>query len=77
LLLAALVHRADLQDRDGGLLLLATLLGRFPLLHKLFADRAYQGPIFHQGVRRMLPRIAIAIVKRSDRIKQFVVLPKR
>jgi transposase len=47
------------------------------LLQKLFADRAYQGPIFHQGVRRMLPGMAIAIVKRSDRIKQFVVLPKR
>jgi putative transposase len=77
LLLQALVHRADIQDRDGGLLLLSTLLGRFPLLQKLFADHAYQGPIFHQGVGSMLPRMAIDIVKRSDRIKGFVVLPKR
>jgi hypothetical protein len=34
----AIVHSADVQDRDGGVLLLATLFGRFPYLEKLFAD---------------------------------------
>jgi Transposase DDE domain len=43
LLLHAIVHAADVQDRDGGLLLLATLFGKFPFLEKLFADSAYQG----------------------------------
>src|SRR5262252_5708984 len=38
LLLHAIVHPADIQDRDGGILLLATLFGIFPLLQKLFAD---------------------------------------
>ena len=42
----AIVHSAAVQDRDGGVLLLPTLLGRFPYLEKLFADSAYQGPIF-------------------------------
>jgi hypothetical protein len=31
LLVHAIVHPADIQDRDGGLLLLATLFGMYPL----------------------------------------------
>ena len=44
LLLHAIVHPADIQDRDGGILLLATLFGMYPFLKKLFADGGYQGP---------------------------------
>jgi transposase len=46
LLLHAIVHPADIQDRDGGILLLATLFGMYPFLKKLFADGRYQGPEF-------------------------------
>ncbi len=35
----AIVHWADVQDRDGGVTLLTTLLGWFPDLEKLFAVR--------------------------------------
>ena len=73
----AIVHSADVQDRDGGVLLLATLLGRFPYLEKLFADRAYQGPIFAEAVAKILSRVKTEIVKRSDQAKGFVTLPKR
>src|SRR5215831_4778599 len=38
LLLHAIVHPADIQDRDGGILLLATLFGMYPFLQTLFAD---------------------------------------
>jgi putative transposase len=38
--LHAIVHSAGIQDRDGGILLLATLFGMFPFLEKLFADSA-------------------------------------
>ena len=41
-----LVTSADVQDRDGGLLVLSTLFGQFPFLEKLFADSAYAGPVF-------------------------------
>ena len=73
----ALVHSAAVQDRDGGALLLSTLLGRFPYLEKLFADSAYQGPIFAAQVSKILSRVQVEIVKRSDRAKGFVALPKR
>jgi len=52
----AIVHSASVQDRDGGVLLLTMLLGRFPYLEKLFADSAYQGPIFANAIAKILSR---------------------
>ena len=77
LLLHAIVHPADIQDRDGGILVMATLFGMFPFLKKLFADGGYQGPEFNQALARVLPHLKAEIVKRSDQAKGFVVLPKR
>lgn len=77
LLLQAIVHLADLQKCDGGATLLATLLGRWPDLKKLFADGGYQGTQFKQAVAELLPDIVIEIVKRSDQATGFVLLPKR
>jgi len=57
--------------------LLTTLFRRFPFLGKLFADSAYQGPIFSTAIAKILPRLDIEIIKRSDRAKGFVKLPKR
>ena len=73
----ATVHSAAVQDRDGGVLLLATLFGRFPYLERLFADSAYQGPIFADGLAKILSGVKLEIVKRSDQAKGFVTLPKR
>ena len=53
LLLHALVHSANVQDRDGGVLLLISLADRFPLLKKLFADGAYQGPVFGEALAKV------------------------
>jgi putative transposase len=75
--LHTLVTGADVQDRDGGILLLATLFGQFPFLRKLFADSAYAGPVFHDGAAKAMRGLGIEIVKRSDRTKGFVVEPKR
>lgn len=71
------MHPADIQDRDGGIMLLSTLFGLFPFLKKLFADGAYAGPVFHDALAKVLPHLQIEIVKRSDTAKGFVVLPKR
>jgi transposase len=70
------VHAADIQDRDGGVLLMSTLFGLFPFLLKLYADSGYQGPKFKAGLKRVCEQVNVEIVKRSD-IGKFVVLPKR
>ena len=57
--------------------MLATLFGRFPFLEKLFADSAYQEPIFADTLGKIMPRLEIEIVKRSEQVKGFVRLPKR
>lgn len=77
LLLHAVVHPADIQDRDGGVLVLSTLFGLYPFLRKLFADAGYQGPQFGTAVAQVLPDLSIEIVKRSDQAKGFAVLPRR
>src|ERR1700677_278451 len=77
LLLHAIVHPADIQDRDGGVLVMATLFGMFPFLKTLFADSGYQGPKFAKALAKVLPHLDVEIVKRSDQVSGFVVLPKR
>jgi putative transposase len=65
------------SDRDGGIWLLATLFGQIPFLAKLFADTAYAGSIFHTARAKVSPNFKTEIVKRFDRAKGFVPLPKR
>ncbi len=77
LLLHALVHPADIQDRDGGVVVLSTLFGMCPFLEKLFADGGYQGQAFRKAAAKVLPHLKIEIVKRSDQAKGFAVLPRR
>ncbi len=71
------MHAGNVQDRDGGVWVMATLFGLHPFLLKLYADGGYQGPAFQAGVRRVCRRLKIEIVKRSDQAKGFTVLPKR
>lgn len=61
-----MVHAADVQDRDGGILLMSTLFGLFPFLLKLYGDGGYQGSKFRQGMKRVCEQINVGIVKRSD-----------
>ena len=65
----AVVHPADIQDRDGGVLVMASLFGLFPFLKKLFADAGYQGPRFRKALATLLPKLSLEIVKRSDATK--------
>ena len=73
----AVVHAADVQDRDGGALLMATLFGLYPFLLKLYADGGYQGAGFQAAMAAVLSQVNVEIVKRSDQAGRFVVLPKR
>ena len=69
------VHPADVQDRDGGLLVLQAARRLFPFVERIFADAGYQGAATAAAVRALGPW-QIDIVKRSE-LHRFVVLPKR
>ena len=71
------MHAADIQDRDGGELVLATLFGLYPFLPRLYADGGYQGPLFRRAMAKIMAQVNVEIVKRSDHAKGFMVLPKR
>jgi len=74
-MLNLVVHPADVQDRDGGLLVLQAVRKLFPFIERIFADGGYQGPATAAAIRALGPW-QIEIVKRSDP-HRFVVLPKR
>lgn len=78
LILAVMVHTADIQDRDGARLLLGTIRHRYGKLKRTWADGGYAGQLV-EWVRCLCPRrrIVLEIVKRSDDAKGFEVLPHR
>ena len=67
----AIVHADDVQDRDGGALLMATLFGAFPFLTRLFGDGGYQGPQFKGAIRRTLA--AVTVESSSGRIASALI----
>ena len=75
-LVHAVIHTADIQDRDGAPLVLAEIIKRFPWLRHVFADGGYAGDKLRQALRR-IGKWTLEIVKRSDTAKGFVVLPRR
>lgn len=76
-MLQVIVHAANIQDRDGGAILMASLFGLYPFLRKLYADGGYQGAEFRVAIARIMASIDVEIIKRSDRTKGFVILPRR
>lgn len=78
LLLGVYVGPASEQDRDGAKTLLARVLGWYQRLVKIWADGGYAGALV-AWVKALRPRgqLHLDIVRRSDQIQGFVVLPKR
>jgi putative transposase len=75
LLLAVAVHPANIQDRDGALLVLAKLKPLYCFLQVLFADSAYTGD--NLAAVCLSLSLSLVIVHRLAGIKGFVILPKR
>ena len=73
----AIVHAADVQDRDGGVWLLATLVRPVSVPDQALCRWRLPGPGVPTRAQEVLPRVKVEIVKRSDQAKGFVVLPKR
>ena len=67
----SIVHGADIQDRDGGVMLMAAIFGLFPSLLKLYADIGYTGPKFQAGLSEVCGQVNVEIVKRTDAIPAY------
>jgi len=76
LLVGAVVHAGDIQDRDGAPVLLDSIREAFPWLRHVFADSAYAGGKLKAALAK-LGDWTIEIIKRSDAAKGFVLLPRR
>jgi putative transposase len=78
LVLAVVVHPANIQDRDGAKLVLDIIRHTFSRLRLIWADGGYAGRLI-DWVRdlRIQRKVQLEIVKRSDNVRGFVVLPRR
>ena len=74
LLLAVVVHAADIQDRDGAKLVLTKLKERFRRLKLIWADAGYAGQLVEWA--QAFGGWVLSIVKRTD-AHRFQVLPRR
>jgi putative transposase len=64
LLVGAEVHPADIQDRDGAVLVIEAIHQLFPWLRHLFADSVYNGPNLREALAKF-GKWTIEIVKRA------------
>jgi putative transposase len=75
LLLAVVVHAANVHDSKGATDVIAMLKGRFERLVKILADGGYRGELIEKTKTAF--GWILEIVLRSDHSSQFVVIPKR
>ena len=75
LLLAVVVTTASLQDRDGAFRITAALREAFSTITLVWADAGYAGRFVRDA--RKIWDLAVAIVKRPDQAKGFVLLHRR
>lgn len=76
LLVGAVVQAAGIQDRDGATRVLSAIRHRYPWLRHIFADGGYAG----KKLKAALASVGtwtVQIVKRTDKVKGFVVIPRR
>jgi transposase len=76
LLVTAIVHAADIQDRDGAPDVLKSIRRAFPWLRHVFADGGYAGTKLGQALVK-IGAWTLEIVKRCDAAKGFLLLPRR
>lgn len=75
LLLKVIVHPANCQDREGAIILLEELATRFSSLELIWADGGYAGKL--EDWVKQFCAWKLEIVKRSDKLEGFQVLPRR
>jgi transposase len=75
LLLAVVVTAASIQDRDGAHHLLVALRARFSTVAHVWADGGYSGRLLTWA--KQVVSLSVEVVKRTDDMAGFVVLPRR
>ncbi len=78
LILAIMITPASVQDRDAAKSLIKFLVAMHGRLQIIWADGGYLGSLV-QWVKQLRPfgKLRLEIVRRCDRTKGFMVLPKR
>jgi transposase len=76
LLVGTEVHSADIQDRDGAVLVIDAIHQLFPWLRHLFADSVYNGPNLRDALANF-GNWTIGIVKRAAEAAGFKLPPRR
>ena len=69
------IHEADVQDREGAKLVLASLKDKYPRLKVIWADGAYSGELVDWAKERL--GVDLIIVRRPKDAKGFKLLPRR
>jgi putative transposase len=77
LVLGVVVTPADTTERDGAKAVLARVLTWLTWLRLLWVDGGYTGATFANWVKALRPKLAVQVVKRSDDVRGFKVLPRR
>lgn len=75
LVLAVVVHAANIQDRDGAKFVFEKVKARLPRLKLIWADGGYAGKLIDW--LHDLTGWVLEIVKRCDDVTGFKVLPRR
>jgi len=75
MVIAVVVHGANIQDRDGAKLAMAKLKDKFPRLKLIWADAGYAGQLIEWTMA--LGQWVLEIIKRNTDLTTFVVLPRR
>ena len=76
LVLAAYVHEANIQDRDGAIPLVETVKNKYPTVEAILADSAYVGKEMTKKVEE-IGGPKIKVVPRPKDSKKFEVVPIR
>jgi transposase len=77
LLLGVCVTPASTPEREGGQSVLGDVLHWFNSLRLVWVDGGYTGEPFAQWVKSLNPKLNVEVVKRSDNVSGFKVLPRR
>ena len=77
LILGVAITPASTPEREGAQALLGRVLVGFTWLRLLWVDGGYCGAAFAQWVKRIRPKLEVEVVKRSDDVRGFKVLPRR